>query len=152
MTGEPARRPQGGDTDQIRCVVAGKCDLAVANSYYWGRLQVSQNPADREAAARVLPIFPNQDDRGTHMNISGLGVLTHAPNPENALAFIELLASPTIQSILADQNNEFPVVEGVTIAGPMRDWSDCRRSSTNVAVFGTNQARAISLWDRVGFP
>ena len=152
LLGNLARRPQGGDTDQIRGVAAGECDLAIANSYYWGRLQVSQNPADREAAARVLPIFPNQDNRGTHMNISGLGVLTHAPNPENAVAFIEFLASPTVQSILADQNNEWPVVEGVTIAGPMRDWSDFKRSSTNVAVFGTNQARAITVWDRVGFP
>lgn len=152
LLGNLARQPQGGDTDQIRGVAAGECDLAIANSYYWGRLQVSQNPADREAAARVLPIFPNQDDRGTHMNISGLGVLTHAPNPENALAFIEFLASPTIQSILADQNNEYPVVEGVGIAGPMRDWSDFKRSETNVAVFGVNQPAAISVWDRVGFP
>ncbi|MCC5975764.1 MAG: Fe(3+) ABC transporter substrate-binding protein [Rubellimicrobium sp.] len=152
LLGNLARTPQGGDTDQIRGVAAGECDLAVANTYYWGRLQISQNPADREAAARVLPIFPNQDDRGTHVNISGLGVLTHAPNPENAVAFIEYLASPVIQSILADQNNEYPVVEGVTIAGPMRDWSDFKRSDTNVAVFGTNQAEAIRIWDRVAFP
>lgn len=147
-----ARRPQGGDTDQIRGVAAGECDLAVANSYYWGRLQTSQNPADREAAAQVQPIFPNQDDRGTHTNVSGLGVLANAPNRDNAVALLEFLASPTVQSILADQNNEWPAVEDVTISGPMRDWTDFRRSATNVAVYGTNQGAAISVWDRVGFP
>ena len=147
-----ARRPQGGDTDQIRGVAAGECDLAIANSYYWGRLQTSQNPADREAAARVLPIFPNQDDRGTHVNVSGMGVLTHAPNPENAVAFLEFMTSPTIQSILADQNNEWPAVEGVSVTGPMRDWADFTRSDTNPAALGTNQGAAISVWDRVGFP
>ncbi len=147
-----ARQPQGGDTDQIRGVAAGECDLAVANSYYWGRLQTSQNPADREAAARVLPIFPNQDDRGTHVNISGMGVLANAPNPDNAVALIEFMTSPTVQSILADQNNEWPVVEDVTITGPMRDWADFTRSDTNKAVYGSNQATAISIWDRVGFP
>lgn len=152
LLGNLARDPQGGDTDQIKAVAAGECDLAVANSYYWGRLQASQNPADREAAAQVLPIFPNQDDRGTHVNVSGLGVLTHAPNAENAVAFIEFLASPTVQSILADQNNEWPAVPGVTVSGPMRDWADFKDSDTNVAVYGTNQAAAISLWDRVGFP
>ncbi len=147
-----ARRPQGGDTDQIRGVAAGECDLAIANSYYWGRLQTSQNPADREAAARVLPIFPNQDDRGTHVNVSGMGVLTHAPNPENAVAFLEFMTSPTIQSILADQNNEWPAVEGVSVTGPMRDWADFTRSDTNPAALGANQGAAISVWDRVGFP
>ncbi|TVS00962.1 MAG: extracellular solute-binding protein [Rhodobacteraceae bacterium] len=152
LLGNLARQPQGGDTDQIRGVAAGECDLAVANSYYWGRLQVSQNPADRETAARVLPIFPNQDDRGTHVNMSGMGVLANAPNPENALAFIEFMTTPTIQSILADQNNEWPAVEGVSVAGPMRDWADFTRSDTNVAVYGTNQATAISIFDRVGFP
>ncbi|TVQ57379.1 MAG: Fe(3+) ABC transporter substrate-binding protein, partial [Rhodobacteraceae bacterium] len=62
------------------------------------------------------------------------------------------LASPTIQSILADQNNEWPAVPDVRVTGPMRDWSDFKRSTTNVAVYGTNQARAITVWDRVGFP
>ena len=152
LLGNLARQPQGGDTDQIRAVAAGECDLAVANSYYWGRLQVSQNPADREAAARVLPIFPNQEDRGTHVNVSGLGVLTHAPNAENAIAFIEFLTTPVVQSILADQNNEWPAVEGVKVTGPMRDWADFTRSDTNIAVYGDNQAKAITIFDRVGFP
>ena len=79
LKGNLAREPQGGDTDQIRALAAGECDLAVANTYYWGRLQTSSNPADREVASKVLPIFPNQDDRGTHVNVSGIGVVANAP-------------------------------------------------------------------------
>lgn len=152
LKGNLARDPQGGDTDQIRAVAAGECDLAVANTYYWGRLQTSSNPADREAAAQVLPIFPNQDDRGTHVNVSGIGVVANAPNAENAVRFIEYLTSPFVQSILADSNNEYPVVEGTTISGPMRDWADFKRSDTNIADYGTNQAAAIAVWDRAAFP
>lgn len=147
-----ARAPQGGDTDQIRGVAAGECDLAVANSYYWGRLQTSTNPADREAASKVLPIFPNQNDRGTHVNVSGIGVVANAPNKENAVKFIEYMTTPFVQSILADQNNEYPVVEGTVISGPMRDWADFKRSDTNIADYGTNQAAAIAAWDRAAFP
>ena len=147
-----ARDPQGGDTDQIRGVAAGECDLAVANSYYWGRLQTSSNPADRETAAKVLPIFPNQDDRGTHVNVSGIGVVAGAPNAENAIRFIEFLSSPFVQSILADSNNEYPVVEGSVITGPMRDWADFKRSDTNIADYGNNQAAAVAAWDRAAFP
>ena len=147
-----ARDPQGGDTDQIRAVAAGECDLSVGNSYYWGRLQTSSNPADREVAATIRPIFPNQDGRGTHVNISGIGVVDGAPNPENAIKFIEFLSSPFVQSILADSNNEYPVVEDTVIAGPMRDWDDFKRSDTNVAEYGNNQAAAIAAWDRAAFP
>jgi iron(III) transport system substrate-binding protein len=152
LKGNLARDPQGGDTDQIRAVAAGECDLAVANTYYWGRLQTSTNPADREAAAQVRPIFPNQDGRGTHVNVSGIGVVANAPNAEHAVRFIEYLTSPFVQSILADTNNEYPVVEDTTIAGPMRDWADFKRSDTNIADYGTNQAAAIAVWDRAAFP
>ena len=147
-----ARDPQGGDTDQIRGVASGECDLAVANHYYWGRLLTSSNPADRETASKVLPIFPNQDGRGAHVNVSGIGVVDGAPNPENAIKFIEFLSSPFVQGILADSNNEFPAVEDAQITGPMRDWQDFKRSDTNVAEYGTNQAAAIAAWDRAAFP
>lgn len=147
-----ARDPQGGDTDQLRALAAGECDLAVANTYYWGRLQTSSNPADREVASKVLPIFPNQDGRGTHVNVSGIGVVANAPNAENAVTFIEYLTSPFVQSILADTNNEYPVVEDTVISGPMRNWADFKRSDTNIADYGTNQAAAIAVWDRAAFP
>lgn len=147
-----ARPPQGGDTDQIRAVAAGECSLAIANTYYWGRLKASANPADNAVAAATAFIFPNQEDRGTHTNISGAGVLVHAPNPENAVAFLEFLVSDEAQQILADGNNEYPVVAGVEITGPMRDFTDFVSSGVNASVFGINAAEAVAIWDRAGVP
>jgi len=145
-----ARAPQGGDTDQIRALAAGECTLAISNTYYWGRLASSSNPADVAVAQATAFIFPNQEDRGTHVNVSGGGVLRNAPNPENAIALLEFMASDTAQAILADSNNEYPAVEGVAINGPMRDFTDFRSSGVNATVFGTNAALAVTIWDRAG--
>lgn len=147
-----ARPPQGGDTDQIRAVASGECALAVANSYYWGRLMASSNPADVAVAQAVGIIFPNQDDRGTHVNLSGAGVLATAPNRDNAVALLEYLVSDSAQQLLADGNNEYPVVPGVAINGPMAAYTDFRASGVNAAIFGLNAARAVAIWDRVGMP
>ncbi len=147
-----ARNPQGGDTDQIRALAAGECQLAISNTYYWGRLASSSNPADVQVAAATAFIFPNQEDRGTHVNISGAGVLRHAPNMENAVALLEFLASDEAQQVLADSNNEYPVVSGVSITGPMAEFTDFRSSGVNASVFGTNAALAVTIWDRAGVP
>lgn len=147
-----ARNPQGGDTDQIRALAAGECRLAISNTYYWGRLAASSNPADIEVAEATAFIFPNQEDRGTHVNISGAGVLRNAPNFENAIALLEFLASDEAQQVLADSNNEYPVVAGVTINGPMAEFTDFRSSGVNASVFGTNAALAVTVWDRAGVP
>lgn len=147
-----ARRPQGGDTDQIRAVAAGECTIGVANTYYWGRLAASENPADRAAAEAVGIIFPNQDNRGTHVNLSGAGVIATAPNRENAIKFLEYLVSDDAQRIFADGNNEYPVVEGVTPSGPIAAHADFKRSTANASVFGLNAAAATAVFDRAGMP
>ncbi len=147
-----ARPPQGGDTDQIRAVAAGECDLALANTYYWGRLKASANPDDNAVADATAFIFPNQNDRGTHVNISGAGVLVHAPNRDNAIAFLEYLVSDEAQQLLADGNNEYPVVPGVQITGPMAAFTEFRASGVNAEVYGRNASRAIAVWDRAGVP
>jgi len=147
-----ARAPQGGDSDQLRALAAGECSIALSNTYYWGRLKASQNPDDVAVAEATAFIFPNQDDRGTHINISGGGVLAHAPNRDNAIAFLEYLVSDEAQQILADGNNEYPVAEGVEITGPMAEFTDFRSSGVNASVFGTNAARAVAVWDRAGVP
>ncbi len=152
LVGNLARDPQGGDTDQIRAVAAGACDLAVGNTYYWGRLQTSDDPANNAVAEATRPLFPNQDGRGTHVNVSGAGVVAGAPNPDNAVAFLEFLASDQAQQILADANNEFPVVEGVEITGPMADYADFNQSDVNAAVYGENAQTAVEVWDRAGMP
>src|SRR5690606_1670434 len=96
-----ARVPQGGDRDQIRAVAAGEGDVAVANHYYYANLITSNDPADREAAAKVQVLFPNQDGRGAHVNISGAGVVRTAPNKANAVKFLEYLVSDSAQRVFA---------------------------------------------------
>ena len=147
-----ARAPQGGDTDQLRALAAGECDLAVSNTYYWGRLMASVVPEDRAVGEALGFIYPNQDDRGTHVNISGAGLVATAPNRDNAIAFLEYLVSDEAQAIFADSNNEYPIVDGVAFSGPMSAFTDFLRSDTNVSVYGLNAAQATEIFDRVGFP
>lgn len=149
-----ARQPEGGDRDQIRAVAAGECDLAVANTYYWGGLAASEDPADREVAENTAFIFPNQDEegRGAHLNISGAGVLQNAPNKENAVRFLEFLVSDEAQRIFSEGNNEFPIVPSVEPSGPIAAHADFEASPTNVAVYGENAANATEIFDRVGMP
>lgn len=147
-----ARAPQGGDRDQIRAVAAGECLVGVSNTYYWGALMASDNPEDRAAAEAVGIIFPNQSNRGTHVNLSGAGVVKTAPNPENAVRFIEFLTSDAAQVVLADSNNEYPVVATVKPTGPIAAYADFRPSGVNAEIFGINAARATAIYDRVGMP
>ncbi len=146
-----ARDPQGGDTDQIRAVAAGECAIALANSYYYVRLTQSDDEADRAVADKVRWIFPNQDDRGTHVNVSGAGVLEHAPNRDAAVKFLEYLSSPDAQRYFAEGNNEYPVVEGVDAAAPVLALGDFKVDQVNVAEYGRNQAAAQKLMDRAGW-
>ena len=106
-----ARAPKGGDTDQLKAVAAGECALTSRNQYYYARLVRSAKPDEREAAREIGVVWPNQDDRGTHVNISGAGVLKNAPHREAAVKFLEYLASDEAQRYFADGNNEWPVVE-----------------------------------------
>ncbi len=147
-----ARDPQGGDTDQLKALAAGECDLAVSNTYYWGRLLTSSNPADVDVGQSLSFIYPNQDNRGTHINISGAGVLKNAPNRDNAIAFLEYLVSDDAQRVLADSNNEFPIVPSVEIMGPMKDFLEFKSSGVNVSVYGLNAGAATSVYDRAGMP
>jgi iron(III) transport system substrate-binding protein len=147
-----ARAPQGGDTDQIRAVAAGECSLGIANTYYWGRLKASANPEDTAVADATAFIFPNQDNRGTHVNVTGAGVLVNAPNRDAAVAFLEYLVSDDAQVMLADGNNEYPVVESVEPTGPISEFTDFEASGVNATIFGTNAAAAVAAWDRAGVP
>ncbi|WP_111414595.1 Fe(3+) ABC transporter substrate-binding protein [Billgrantia lactosivorans] len=146
-----ARDPEGGDTDQIKAVAAGECDLAVANHYYYVRLLESEEAADREAAEKVGILFPNQDDRGIHVNVGGAGVVEGAPNRENAVRFLEFLASDEAQEIFAAGNYEFPVVEGVKMSETLESWGEFKKDDLNVSILGENNPEAIRIFDRVGW-
>ena len=149
-----ARSPKGGDTDQITAVAAGECELAIANTYYYARLARSAKPQERAAAEKVGVIYPNQapGDRGTHINISGAGVLKNAPHRENAVLFLEYLASDGAQRYFSDGNNEWPAVAGVKVSNPVfAALGEFRQDTQSVAAYGRNQPAAQRIFDRVGW-
>ncbi|MCH4563851.1 MULTISPECIES: Fe(3+) ABC transporter substrate-binding protein [Halomonas] len=146
-----ARQPEGGDTDQIKGVASGECDLAVANHYYYVRLLDSEDPADREAADKVGILFPNQNGRGTHVNVGGAGVVEGSQNRDNAIRFLEFLASDEAQAIFASGNNEFPVVEGIEKAPTLESWGDFKKDDLNISILGENNPEAVRIFDRVGW-
>lgn len=145
-----ARKPVGGDTDQIRGIGAGECEIAVANSYYFVRLMT--NPEEKALVDKIGWVFPNQGDRGTHVNVSGAGVLKNAPHKDAAVKFLEYLASPEAQRYFAEGNNEYPVVDGVeTTAGVKQLGTDFKVDPVNVAIYGSNQPVAQRIFDTVGW-
>jgi iron(III) transport system substrate-binding protein len=146
-----ARPPQGGDTDQIKAVAAGECDVAVVNHYYFVRLLESDAAEERGIADKVGIAFPNQDGRGTHANISGAGVVATAPNKDNAVRFLEYLTMPQAQTYFAEGNYEFPVVEGVKLDPVLEQWGAIKTDSINAAKLGENNPEAVKLMDRVGW-
>jgi iron(III) transport system substrate-binding protein len=147
-----ARAPKGGDTDQIRAVAAGECGVALANSYYVARLMRSEKPEDQEVVARIGVVWPNQKNRGTHVNVSGAGVLASAPHPAAARAFLEYLASDEAQVHFADGNNEWPVVGTAAVKNPALERLGAFKSDPlHVGTLAKNVARAQKIFDRAGW-
>jgi iron(III) transport system substrate-binding protein len=147
-----ARAPKGGDTDQIRAVASGECQIAVANSYYLARLMRSDKPEDKAVVDKVAVVFPDQSGIGTHVNISGAGVARHSKNREAAVRFLEYLASDSAQAYFADGNNEWPVVPSVKLDNPaLRLMGDFKTESVPIAAIGMNQVKVQQMLDRVGY-
>jgi iron(III) transport system substrate-binding protein len=148
-----ARPPRGGDTDQLRAVAAGECDIAIGNTYYFVRLMKSDKPEDKALVEKVGVIFPNQtgaNARGTHINISGAGVAKHAPNRANAIKFLEYLASPQAQTYFAEGNNEYPVV-GKAANAQLRALGEFKRDPLKMDMVGKNYAAAAQIFDKSGW-
>jgi iron(III) transport system substrate-binding protein len=147
-----AQEPKGGDTDQLKAVAAGQCDVTISNQYYYARLLRSSKPDEREVGERLGIVFPNQSSWGTHVNISGAGVLKNAPNRENAVKFLEYLASDEAQRYFADGNNEWPAVKSVRVDNPvLKMLGEFKQDPLNVAVLGKNQPNSQKLYDRVAW-
>jgi iron(III) transport system substrate-binding protein len=145
-----ARTPQGGDTDQILAVAAGQGDVAIANTYYLGRLLNSDDPEKRSAGEKVGVFFPNQDGRGTHVNISGAGVTKYAPNRENAVKLLEFLATDG-QRYFADVNHEYPVNPKVKPHPTLQGFGEYKQDTLNASMYGKNAAEAVRIMDRAGW-
>jgi iron(III) transport system substrate-binding protein len=146
-----ARPPQGGDTDQIKAVAAGQCDVAVSNTYYFARILNSTKEDDKAIGAKLAISFPNQADRGTHVNISGGGLVKTAPNKQNGIKFLEYLVSDDAQRYFANGNNEYPVAEVKTDNKVLEGWGSFKTDKVNVGELGRNQAKAQAIFNKVGW-
>jgi len=146
-----ARAPKGGDTDQLVALAAGEGDIAITNTYYLARLVASAKPEDRAVAAKIRPIFPNQADRGTHVNVSGAGVTKNAPNKDNAVKLLEFLMTPEAQVALAEGNHEYPVRQGVAVSSVIQSWGPFKADAVNITELGKNNPEAVRIADRAGW-
>ena len=148
-----ARKPQGNDRSQIIAVSNGEADIAIANSYYIGiMLSGSAGKEQQEAAKRVKIHFPNQNDRGVHINISGAGILKSSPNPVNASLFLEFLLSKRVQKYMVDKSYEYPIVKGVLPSSEISSFGlNFKEDNTAVSQFGELNPKAIRLMDRSGW-
>lgn len=149
-----ARQPKGGDTDQIKAVASGECAIALTNTYYAARLLKSSKADDKATMDKVRVVFPNQGTSGTHVNIAGAAVAKHAKHRENAIQFMEYLASPFAQDYFANGNNEFPAVVGVKIdnaALKAMGGDTFKAENIPLGVVAKNMTKVQQMLDRVGF-
>lgn len=146
-----ARNPQGADTTLLQSVAVGECAVTLANHYYYMRLVTSKVKAERDAAAKLTLIFPDQSGFGTHVNVSGAGMMASAPHKAIAVKFLEFMASDEAQHIVANANYEFPAVAEVARSPELAKLGKFKPDSVNVSVYGQNQAQAQTLFDRAGW-
>ncbi|MHA3914782.1 Fe(3+) ABC transporter substrate-binding protein [Halovulum sp. GXIMD14793] len=146
-----ARDPQGGDTDQLRGVVSGECDIAIGNTYYFVRGLTGQVDGLTEGIENIGWVFPDQDGNGTHVNVSAGGVVKNAPNRENAIKFLEYLTTESAQQYFAAGNNEYPVVEGIEKVSALESLGDFKRDDLNLSALGANQTTAQKIFNAVGW-
>jgi iron(III) transport system substrate-binding protein len=149
-----ARAPKGGDTDQVKAVASGECGVALTNTYYVARLIKSNKPEDRAVMEKVRVVFPNQGTSGTHVNIAGAAVAKHAKNRDNAVAFMEFLASPFAQDYFANGNNEFPAVKGLKVDNPAikaMGGDNFKAEQIPLGVVAKNMTKVQQMLDRTGY-
>lgn len=147
-----ARKPTGNDRAQVSAIFAGECDIALGNTYYMGRMQTNdKNPEQKEWAASVTMLFPNSDDRGTHVNLSGMVLAKHAPNKEAAVQLMEFLAGDKAQQLYADVNFEYPVKAGVAFSERVVKWGTFKADEISLNEIAKHREKASELIDIVSF-
>ena len=151
LLGNMARSPKGSDRDQVKAVASGEGDVAIVNSYYIGIMLNDSNEEEVKAAEQVGIFFPNQNDRGTHINISGAGVTRHSPNKENAIKLLEFLSEEKAQGILANVNYEYPVNERIDPSSLLQSWGSFKADDINLSLLGENNSEAVKIFDKVGW-
>ncbi len=146
-----ARKPQGGDRDQIKAAAAGECDIAVGNTYYYGKMVNGKDQAQADAAKKVAMFWPNQGDRGAHVNISGAAVTKSAKNKDAAIKLIEYLSNNKAQEFYASSNYEYPVKAGVNLDKTVKSWGDFKADAIGLDKVADQQVEAVKIFDRVGW-
>ncbi|MEM9991720.1 MAG: Fe(3+) ABC transporter substrate-binding protein [Bacteroidota bacterium] len=146
-----ARSPQGNDRDQVKAILAGEGDIAVINTYYLGKLLNSKDAAEVEAGQAVGVFFPNQDGRGTHVNISGIGVAKYAPNKAAAIQFIEYLTNESVQATFAKENYEYPINAAAASSDLLKSWGDFKEDDLPLAQLGKLNKAAVITFDQAGW-
>jgi iron(III) transport system substrate-binding protein len=151
-----ARAPQGGDTDQLKAIVSGECPVAISNTYYFARALRTQVDGLSEHVEKIGWVFPDQQGEGTHVNVSGGGLVKTAPNRDNAIKFLEYLASDSAQAYFSAGNDEFPVVEGAALSPSVQKLgiatlADFKADDLNLSKLGEHQAAAARIYDAIGF-
>ncbi len=146
-----AKPPAGGDTDQLKAVKAGVCDITIANTYYFGRIVNSDKASDQALAKELAVFWPNQNGRGTHVNVSGAGVTANTKNKANAIKLIEFLVSDEAQIWYSAVNNEYPIVVGTKISDTLKAWGDFKQDTVQLNILGENNRAAVELMDRAGW-
>jgi iron(III) transport system substrate-binding protein len=144
-----AKKPDGGDRDQVKAIAAGECDIALGNTYYMG--QMLADPEQVPAAESVTIVFPSFEAGGTHLNISGVAMTKSAPNKDNALKFMEWLTGDTAQKIYAETNYEFPVKPGVERSELVKSWGEFTPDTTPLADIAATRAAALKIMETVDF-
>jgi iron(III) transport system substrate-binding protein len=145
-----ARDPQGGDTDQLRGIVSGECDIALTNTYYYAR-SIRKDVSGLSGADNIGWVFPNQEDRGAHVNLSGGGIAAYAPNYDNAVAFLEYLASDQAQQYFAAGNDEYPVVAGTSLSSSVESLGTFKADDVDLSVVAKNVPAAQVIFNQVGW-
>ena len=146
-----ARRPQGNDRAQAKAIFEGQCDIAIMNHYYYGKMLFSDKEEQRDWANAIQLVFTNQDDRGTHVNISGGGLAKHSPNRDHAVRFLEFLTSPTAQQLYGEVNFEYPVNPAVSPGGVLASWGDFKRDDLAIEKLAELAPQAQMIIDRTGW-
>ncbi len=146
-----AQPPRGNDRDQVKAMAAGVGDLALINTYYLGLLLRSSNSEERQVAAELGLFFPNQQGRGAHVNLSGMGITRYAKNKENALELIRFLLSNESQTFLANENFEYPVLAEADWPDLLQQWGEFKSDTVNVARLGELIPEAMLVFNKTGW-
>ncbi|MEQ8391675.1 MAG: Fe(3+) ABC transporter substrate-binding protein [Thalassospira sp.] len=144
-----ARKPQGNDRAQVKAIKEGECDLAIGNTYYFGKMM--DNEEQRPWAEAVNIVFPNQDGRGMSMNISGMSLIKNAPNQDNAVKLMEFLTGDVAQEIYAEVNYEYPVKAGVKWADNVKSWGTFKADELPLSEIARLSPDAVKMVDQVGY-